>query len=147
MQVLDPVTYSKRFPCLPPLSRTTGTPFLGAAVDTTGFSGGYALVCVYTGVLDDAVTLTGVVQESATSGGSYSSITNSGFTITTTSTTEEGLVIVGQVRLGVGGRLPFLKVQMTHAGSTNACVYAVWIECFHPDANRDITLETLRFSA
>lgn len=142
MQTLDPQTYSKVVSTLPPLSRAATSTFDGAAVDTAGFSGGWAKIIVYCGALDNAVTVTGVVAEATTSGGSYTNITNSGFTIVTTA--DDNTVFTGIVRLNP--RSQFLRVSTTHTVSANACVYAVAIELFHPDTFREFTADTVRFT-
>lgn len=143
MQQLDAQTYTKVFSTLVPISRAAIQAFDGAAVDTAGFSGGWAKIIVYCGALDNAATVVGVVQECATSGGTYTSVTNSGFSIVTAS--DDNTVFVGYVRLR--GRQQFLRVQTTHSVSANACVYAVAIECVAPDRAIDYANESPRFSA
>lgn len=143
MQLLDPKFYTLSRSTLVPLSRAATSNFDGTAVDTLGFSGGWAKVEFHAGALDNAVTLTGVVQEADTSGGSYTDVANSGFTITTTS--EDNTMVVGSVRLT--GRKQFLRVRTTHAASANACVYSVSFVLIRPDSQRDVTFETYRFEA
>lgn len=140
MQQLDPQTYSKAVNTLAPLSRAAIQSFDGSAVDTAGYSGGWAKILIHCGALDNAVTLTGVVAEATTSGGVYTSIANSGFTIATSA--DDNTVVVGVVRLRP--RSQFLRVTTTHAASANACVYGVTIELFGPDRAIDYG-ETLRF--
>ncbi len=143
MQNIDPQTYSKVFHTLAPLSRAATSTFDGSAVDTAGFSGGWAKVIVHCGALDNAVTIAGVVQESTASGGTYTNVTNGGFSIVTAS--DDNTVFVGVVRLRA--RQQFLRVSTTHTASANACVYGVTIELFNSERAIDYANESPRFSA
>jgi hypothetical protein len=144
MQLLDPKFYTKDAHTLAPASRAATGDNNGSAVDTLGFSGGWAKVKFHAGALDNAVTLTGVVQESDTSGGTYTDISNSGFTI---NTTNDDNTVVAAALVRLQSRKQFLRVKTTHAASANACIYGVSIGLIRPDSQRDVTFETYRAEA
>jgi hypothetical protein len=139
MDILTPKEFTKSAQLLAPVSLSASS--LSAAFDTTGFSGGYAVFFVNIGVIADGASFTGSIHESATSGGSYATIANSGFTITGT---NDGTMKRIQIRLE--RRLPFLKVDLVYAGSGAGLITASAI-AFRPDSQRDITLDTFDATA
>jgi len=140
MDIRSPKEFTKSSLLLAPISLSSTT--LSAAFDTTGFSGGWAVFNVHVGVIGDSAVFTCAVQESATSGGTYADVVNTGFVIT--GSTDDGTMKRVQVRLE--RRLPFLKVNLVYSGS-GAGIISVEGIAHRPDSQRDITLDTYAATA
>lgn len=140
MDIRSPKEFTKSATLLAPISLSATQ--LTAAFDTTGFTGGWAVFLVNIGVIGDSAVFTCAVQESATSGGSYANIANTGFVIT--GSADDGTLKRVQVRLM--NRLPFLKVNMVYSGS-GAGIIGVEAIAFRPDDQRALTLDTYHATA